>query len=230
MKANKDGTFSPEPFARKHEAPEAAEQPKPSAPWEHGTCNLLKSLKYKMSTRKEEIFVNSKDTNREGASASRQTSTNFQQFAPARPVANIAPKPTGVVPTANSCLPVQPHTVILTGGTLIPMNTGPNMVSPTDVMGKPMQSYVLIATTGPPRAPAQFIAGVPAKPVAPGGPPSTPTADTRRRVYECHYASCGKNYFKSSHLKAHMRTHTGKLSISQTEVKWAVSKICFEII
>lgn len=54
----------------------------------------------------------------------------------------------------------------------------------------------------------------PAPVYVPSGQSSTTQVDfSRRRNYVCNFPGCRKTYFKSSHLKAHLRTHTGKYTL-----------------
>lgn len=141
MKANQDGTCCTMPIPT---MPQIVEQ------------NILKSLKFKIGNRKEQVYNCEKDISKE-----------------CQKVLSTAPPKSALPPLA------------------------PKLVTSTH---RPQTFFISADGT---MVPTQIVL------IAPPPPPPV-QAPIRRRVYECTYEGCGKNYFKSSHLKAHNRTHTGE--------------------
>lgn len=82
----------------------------------------------------------------------------------------------------------------------------------TDIIRHQHQRYYITSPNGRPRPyTAQPLQQRP--PIALNGKIRTDVSpDMRRRNHKCPYSGCKKVYTKSSHLKAHLRTHTGKNS------------------
>ncbi|XP_032399709.1 Krueppel-like factor 11 [Etheostoma spectabile] len=108
---------------------------------------------------------------------------------------------------------MQTHAQPLLVGSAMPQGTVMFVVPQASVSQTPpgQQTVVTLGNTKLlPLAPAPVF-----MPMSAAGGCGTSQADfSRRRNYVCNFPGCKKTYFKSSHLKAHLRTHTGEKPFS----------------
>ncbi|KAM8967784.1 Krueppel-like factor 6 [Pelodytes ibericus] len=104
---------------------------------------------------------------------------------------------------------LDPISDVLTTGTFSSSVTSTPPSSPEQSKESP--SHVWNGITGELHSPGKVRCGSIGKTVDQGSPTSGETSpDGRKRVHKCHFNGCKKVYTKSSHLKAHQRTHTGE--------------------
>ncbi|XP_010119928.1 PREDICTED: Krueppel-like factor 10, partial [Chlamydotis macqueenii] len=125
------------------------------------------------------------------------------------------------VPVICQMVPLPPNNNVVTA--VVPNTTPsqpPALCQPMVFMGTQVPKGAVMFVVPQPvvqstKAPIISPNGTRLSPIAPapGFVPSaaktTPPVDSSRiRSHICSYSGCGKTYFKSSHLKAHVRTHT----------------------
>ncbi|XP_056420144.1 Krueppel-like factor 11 isoform X2 [Hyla sarda] len=117
-------------------------------------------------------------------------------------------------PVCNTVKPILPQTTPLSQPVLMgaSMSQGTVMfVLPQAPVSQPSAQCPQTLTVGS----TKLLPLAPAPVFITSGQCSPPQVDfSRRRNYVCSFTGCKKTYFKSSHLKAHLRTHTGEKPFS----------------
>ncbi|CAK6956942.1 Krueppel-like factor 11b [Scomber scombrus] len=133
-------------------------------------------------------------------------------FIPSASSTGIRTANTPILPqpaSANTASVQQP----LIMGSAMPQGTV-MLVLPQTSMSQPSHCPQTVMTLGN----TKLLPLAPAPVYVPAGPSGSATATkmdfSRRRNYVCNFPGCRKTYFKSSHLKAHLRTHTGEKPFS----------------
>ncbi|KAM9315730.1 Krueppel-like factor 11 [Gastrophryne carolinensis] len=124
----------------------------------------------------------------------------------------IKPQPQ---PLCNTIKPILPQATPLSQPVLMgtPMSPGTVMLvlPQASVTQPPQQCPQTLMAVGN----TKLLPLAPAPVFITSGQTSPPQMDfSRRRNYVCNFSGCRKTYFKSSHLKAHLRTHTGEKPFS----------------
>lgn len=169
-------------------------------------CQTLRNI----NTAQEQIFVHSKDTDREDSESSKGSLDD----KPIVPELKISLNDTVSTNTSTKALQYSNKLVAIAPKiqSLVPVNSGTSVIfaqingSPTVIPTTSSGITHLIVTPGGNGASGSQVIS----PILLSAPSSQPLHEDRKRTFKCTYKDCDKTYFKSSHLKSHMRSHTGE--------------------
>lgn len=156
-----------------------------------------------VNTAQEQIFVHSKDTDREV----RENSCFFEDTvsvpAPVELSSRAITKTSQGTNKLVAIAPKMPSVIPVNSGTpiILAQVNGSSAMIP---VSSPGITHLIVAPQG------SNVTSTVLSPILLSSSPAQASQEDRKKTFKCTFSDCDKTYYKSSHLKSHMRSHTGE--------------------